>query len=140
MPPEIQFERAVFDGAPYVRFFYKIQVRQERQLNAHNAIVERLTMLTSDVLTYNLDRNKLKTATPPTKGKSLLNFKSFGMHENLFEKSEFQSIKPRLQKVCRPAVADRRPQHLQSAKWISRSVRNKKRKEKKAVSAEHVWW
>ncbi|KAI6176274.1 Protein kinase domain-containing protein [Aphelenchoides bicaudatus] len=65
LPPEIQFERAVFDGAPHVRFYYRIQVRRERQLNAHNAVVERLSMLTSDVLTYNLESKNPRT-TPTT--------------------------------------------------------------------------
>jgi hypothetical protein len=69
LPPEIQFERAVFDSAPYVRFYYRIQVKNERQLNAQGGVVERLTTLTSDVLTYNLD-STIKLPVSQIAGKS----------------------------------------------------------------------
>ncbi|KAI6214439.1 hypothetical protein M3Y94_00268400 [Aphelenchoides besseyi] len=61
MPPEVQFERDVFDGASFVRFYYRIQVRRERQLSSRNELVERMTTLTSDVLQFDLKPNATKT-------------------------------------------------------------------------------
>ncbi|KAI6200764.1 Protein kinase domain-containing protein [Aphelenchoides besseyi] len=60
MPPEVQFERDVFDGASFVRFYYRIQVRRERQLSSRNELVERLNTLTSDVLQFDLKPNVTK--------------------------------------------------------------------------------
>ncbi|KAI6219332.1 Protein kinase domain-containing protein [Aphelenchoides fujianensis] len=54
MPPEIQFERDVFDGAPYVRFYYRIQVRRERQMSMRRVLTDRMTTLTSEVLQFDL--------------------------------------------------------------------------------------
>lgn len=67
--PEIQFERSVFDGAPYVRFYYRFQVQRERQLNAQHNVFEKLTTLTSDVLTYSLNPSA-KQVTSSTQGKN----------------------------------------------------------------------
>lgn len=71
--PEIQFERSVFDGAPYVRFYYRFQVQRERQLNAQHNVFEKLTTLTSDVLTYSLNPSA-KQVTSSTQGKINLNY------------------------------------------------------------------
>ncbi|KAH7714222.1 hypothetical protein AAVH_18409 [Aphelenchoides avenae] len=58
LPPEVQFERDVFAGAKFVRFFYRVQVRRPRQLNvslgATDKLSGRLTMLTSEVLQFDL--------------------------------------------------------------------------------------
>ncbi|KAI6217832.1 Protein kinase domain-containing protein [Aphelenchoides fujianensis] len=54
MPPEVQFERDVFDGAPYVRFYYRIQVRRERQMSMRRVLTDRMTTLTSEVLQFDL--------------------------------------------------------------------------------------
>jgi hypothetical protein len=75
-------------SAPYVQFFYRIQVRRERQLNAHNAIVERLTLLTSDVLVYDLDRNNVRTTPPQTKGKISVNLVFCNLRQKMFKKDK----------------------------------------------------
>lgn len=64
--PEVQFERAVFDGAPNVRFFYKVNAKRERQLNLRNLLVERSRLLDSEELIFNVDDFVEVTTTTTT--------------------------------------------------------------------------
>ncbi|CAD5227955.1 unnamed protein product [Bursaphelenchus xylophilus] len=54
LAPEIQFERAVFDEATEVRFYYRVNAKRERQLNLRNQLVDRPRLIESDRLNFDL--------------------------------------------------------------------------------------
>ncbi|CAD5221147.1 unnamed protein product [Bursaphelenchus okinawaensis] len=54
LAPEIQFERAVFDEATEVRFYYRVNTKRDRQLNLRTQVVDRPILIKSEELVFGL--------------------------------------------------------------------------------------